>query len=90
VSGAKDLVVNKGILQSSELGHSMMSRITGMGCLFCSIIAAFYAIEDDPLIASFQATQFFGFAGKITAENPAAVGPASFKTAFIDALYNLQ
>ncbi len=36
-------------------GHSMMSKVTAMGCTATGIVGAFLAVNSDPLDASFHA-----------------------------------
>lgn len=86
-SGPQDLVVRDRDTVAVENGHSMMSRVTGTGCMLSAIAAAFAAVERDPLIAAVAAATFFGLAGERAAQ--AAKGPGTFKTALLDALFTL-
>ena len=83
ISGAEDKIINSKNICSLPYGSFLMSRITGMGCSLTSIIAAFHAVCPDPFEASILATSYFGLCG----EQAKSKAPGSFRTAFIDALY---
>lgn len=86
-SGPRDLIVFSGKKAIVENGHPMMGRVTGMGCMLTAIIAAFHAVENDPLTATVSATAFFGLAGEQAALK--SNGPGTFKSAFLDVLFSL-
>jgi hydroxyethylthiazole kinase len=71
-----------------ENGHPLMARVTAMGCAASALVAAFMAVERDPLLASAAALLSFGIAGGIAGER--ASGPGSFPAAILDALYALD
>jgi hydroxyethylthiazole kinase len=52
-----------------------------------TMVAAFAAVEPDPLIAAAGGLACFGLAAEQAAEQ--AHGPATFKVALFDSLYNL-
>jgi len=86
-SGSQDLIVSSGKKVIVENGHSMMGQITGMGCMLTAIIAAFNAVESDPLAATVSATACFGLAGEQAGSF--VKGPGTFKPAFFDALFSM-
>ncbi len=88
VSGATDIIVEKGRIIKTLNGHPLMPRITGMGCVATAITAAFAAVDPSRFHAAANAMSLMGIAGEIAAERSS--GPASFEVAFIDALYNLS
>lgn len=69
-------------------GHVWLTALTGTGCSASTAVAAFLAVEKDPLLAAASALVVFGLAAEKAA--PQASGPASFKVAFHDWLYNLS
>ncbi len=69
-------------------GHSMMARVTAMGCAGSALIAAFLAIEDDPFTAAIQALLALGVAGELAATD--APGPGSLSVHVLDQLYRLD
>ena len=69
-------------------GHPWMGQVTGLGCAAGALIAAFAAVETDPVLASASALLMFGLAGE--AAGHAAHGPGSFAVAFLDALAGLD
>jgi hydroxyethylthiazole kinase len=69
-------------------GHALMARVTGLGCAASALVAAFCAVNDDPLQAAAQGLLVLGRAGELAAET--AEGPASFQMALLDRLYGLD
>jgi hydroxyethylthiazole kinase len=69
-------------------GHPLMARVTGLGCAASALVAAFCAVEDDPLQAAAQALLVLGRAAELAAAT--AAGPASFQVALLDELYSLD
>jgi hydroxyethylthiazole kinase len=69
-------------------GHPLMARVTGLGCAASALVAAFCAVENDPLQAAAQALLVLGRAAELAAA--AAAGPASFQVALLDKLYSLD
>lgn len=65
-------------------GHRWMAEVTGTGCLSGGVIAAFMAVEEDPLNAAACALTVTGVAAECAAEN--AAGPGTFGVALLDAL----
>lgn len=87
VTGAVDFVTDGDAGFRVTGGHSMMPRVTALGCALTGIVGAF-AVGQDPLRATVAALAYFGLAGEVAGQQ--ATGPASFQIAFIDALYTLQ
>lgn len=84
VSGAVDLVTDGKILARAEGGSKFLPMITGAGCSLGGV-AAVYACVAEPFVAALTATAIYNFAGAKAEKY--AEGPASFQTAFLDALY---
>ncbi len=85
VSGATDLVTDGKSVALADGGSRFLPKITGAGCSLGGV-AAVYACVTVPFVAALTATAIYNYAGA-KAEKLAA-GPASFQTAFLDALYN--
>lgn len=87
VSGPIDYVTDG--TQSAHIanGHSMMPRVTALGCSLNGVIAAF--LVDQPAFpATLAALAYYGLAGERAALH--AQGPGTFQSAFLDALYTLS
>jgi len=69
-------------------GHRWMADVTGTGCLSGGVIAAFLAVEPDPLMAAAAALAVIGVAAEHAAEY--ARGPGSFGVALLDSLSALS
>lgn len=87
LTGAVDWVTDGETLLRVENGHSLMTRVTAMGCAATALIAAFAALEADALTAAASALLVVGVAGDIAGET--AQGPGTFQPAFIDAIAGL-
>ena len=87
ITGALDVVASGERAAGVENGHPWLTTITGSGCMATTMVAAFAAVEPDPLLAAAAGLACFG----IAAEEAAAIayGPGSFKVALMDALYHL-
>lgn len=85
VSGPVDLIVKGDEVARIENGHSMMTKVTGMGCTSSAITAAFLAVNTSPVRAAAHAMAVMGIAGEFAARQ--SVGPGSFQVNFLDFLY---
>jgi hydroxyethylthiazole kinase len=70
-------------------GHVLMTRVTGVGCILGSLMAAFTAVQNDRLRAAAGASALLAEAGSRAAKTTAAAGAGSgtFAVALIDHLY---
>ena len=87
ITGARDIVADGERALGVDNGHAWLKTITGTGCMATTMVAAFAAVESDPLIAAAGGLACFGLAAEQAAEQ--AHGPATFKVALFDSLYNL-
>jgi hydroxyethylthiazole kinase len=87
VTGKRDIISAGERILGVDNGHAWLRAITGAGCMATTVIAAFAAVEGDYLLAATGALATYGLAAELAAAQ--AHGPASFKTAFFDQLYNL-
>lgn len=87
VTGAVDLITDGTRVFRVANGHPLMTRITGAGCVATSLIAAFCAVDPDPVTAAALALACFGLAGERAAAT--AAGPGTFLVHLLDALHNL-
>ena len=67
-------------------GHSMMSRLTGTGCMLNVLTAAFLAVGE-PEEAATAAAAMLGICGERAARE--SRGPGSLRAALLDAAYTL-
>jgi hydroxyethylthiazole kinase len=71
-------------------GHPLMTRVTGMGCVATSIVAAFLAVQPIPLLAAVHAIAFIGVAGERAAEPALYEGTGTFRVKFLDSFETLD
>ncbi len=88
ISGKRDIVSDGEMVLGVDNGHPWLTKITGTGCMATSVIAAFASVERDYLMAAAGGLSYFGLAAELAVEK--ANGPASFKVALLDQIYNLQ
>ena len=87
ITGQRDIVSDGCRIVAVDNGHKWLTTITGSGCMATTMVAAFAAVEPDPLLAATAGLACFGLAAELAAVK--ACGPASFKVALFDAIYNL-
>lgn len=87
ISGEVDVMIHKGQVATLRNGHPIMTKVTGMGCTSTTYVAAFNAINADPMQASLHAMAVMGIAGEMAFKR--SQGPGSFIPAFCDVVYNL-
>jgi hydroxyethylthiazole kinase len=87
ITGARDVISDGTRVLGVDNGHRWLTTVTGTGCMASAAIAAFCAVEPDPLVAAAAGLATLGLAAEHAAET--AHGPASFKVALLDAVYGL-
>jgi hydroxyethylthiazole kinase len=88
ISGEIDYIVDHKNILKIKNGHSLMSRVTGLGCTASALCGAFAAVERHPFEAAAAAMAVMGIAGEIAAS--VSVGPGSLQINFLDSLYHLS
>lgn len=87
ITGKRDVISDGERVLGVDNGHQWLQTLTGTGCMSTTVIAAFAAVERDYLLAAATALATYGLAAELAAAE--ARGPASFKVAFLDQIYNL-
>ncbi|WP_373088622.1 hydroxyethylthiazole kinase [Sneathiella sp.] len=87
VTGATDFITDGARELTLEGGHSLMSRVTGIGCAGTALIAAFCAVSrpDAMFTAVTEGLTLLGSAGERAAISNA--GPGGFAAAILDQIY---
>ena len=94
-TGEEDYVSDGTRVFAVPHGHSIMTAVTGTGCLLGAVLAAFfstyYSCKNRLSIGEFLAyvLAYYGLAGE-SAVQESGVKPGSFSVAFMDALYALD
>ena len=89
-TGKTDYASDGERLFSIANGHPLMTRVTGMGCVATSIVAAFLAVQPIPLLAAVHAMAFIGVAGERAAERALNEGTGTFRVKFLDSFDTLD
>ncbi|AFX99202.1 hydroxyethylthiazole kinase [Candidatus Endolissoclinum faulkneri L2] len=87
ISGEVDFVTNGERSVRVFGGSQIMSKVTAIGCALTGVIGAFL-VEQEPFGATIAAHASFSYAGNIAAQN--SLGPGTFNSAMIDALYAIK
>ena len=87
ISGKTDYIIKGERKIGIANGHSLMTKVTGLGCTASALTGAFLAINPSAFCAATHAMVIMGIAGEIAAEH--ARGPGSLQMNFLDALYGL-
>lgn len=92
VSGPVDHIVSARARLRMANGDPLLTRVTGVGCSLGALMAAYAAIEADPLTAAAAATAHLTVAAEQALEHAGAQrsGPGSFAVHLLDALAGLQ
>lgn len=88
VSGKVDIIVDHLLMMKCHYGSAMMPMITGVGCLFSAVIAAFHSIEANRFESAKQGTLFYGMCSEITEKKTKE--PGSFQTEFLNTLHSFS
>ncbi|KAJ3096563.1 hypothetical protein HDU97_005764 [Phlyctochytrium planicorne] len=93
ISGPVDYLSDGKRVVTLSNGNDWLGKITGTGCSTTALIGCFAAVESDPLVAAAAGILVMGIAAE-KAVSPrygglTVNGPATFKTALFDAVYNL-
>jgi hydroxyethylthiazole kinase len=88
ITGKVDIVAGTRGIYRVKNGDALMTHVVGTGCMAASVIGAFAAVESDFPRAAACALTCYGIAAELAAEKSS--GPASFKAALFDCLYNLD
>ena len=91
ITGAVDIIAGGGKTYLIANGHSMLSRVTGTGCMCTSLIGAYCAVTKDFMSAAAAGILTMGLAGEMAYEKlPAADrGAGTFRVKLLDALFQL-
>ena len=96
VTGRVDLVTDGATTLRVEGGHPLVTRVTGTGCAATVLVAAFAAVESEPVAAAAGALASFKLAAETAADlcrgrsGGTEAGPGSFQVALYDALASLE
>lgn len=88
ITGKEDVVTDGERTIVIRNGHSILTKITGTGCLLTSVIGAFVAVEKDYVKAAVAALTFYGVAAELVAAKTVEKGPGSFQIEFLNQLAN--
>jgi hydroxyethylthiazole kinase len=87
ITGPVDLVTDGDREVRISNGHPLMGYVTGTGCAATTTIAAFLAVDKDPVSATCSGLAMFGLAGDIAAQT--ANAPGTFWIEMLNALYTI-
>ncbi|WP_369008789.1 hydroxyethylthiazole kinase [Bacillus sp. DE0042] len=88
ITGKEDVVTDGERAILIRNGHSILTKVTGTGCLLTSVIGAFVAVEKDYVKAAVAALTFYGVAAELAAAKTVEKGPGSFQIEFLNQLAN--
>jgi hydroxyethylthiazole kinase len=91
-SGETDVVAAPDAAYELEVGHPMMGSFVGSGCMLGATVATMAGAIEDVDRAALVGTAAFGLAGEAAADGAFGeyYGPASYQTAFRDAVAGLD
>ncbi|WP_172821050.1 hydroxyethylthiazole kinase [Chryseobacterium sp. T16E-39] len=87
ISGETDIIIDTQQTIFINNGHSMMTKVTGLGCSATALIGAFIGITENITEAVAAAMALIGIAGEIAVSE--SKGPGTLQVNLIDKLYNM-
>lgn len=85
ISGSEDFISNGTVLWKVSGGSSLMTQVTGTGCMLSVLCGVFAAVEPDILAAAVTAAAFWKSCSRRAEALAPCQGPGSFRTALLDA-----
>lgn len=85
ISGPEDFISNGTVLRKVSGGSSLMTQVTGTGCMLSVLCGVFAAVEPDILAAAVTAVAFWKSCSRRAEERAEGRGPGSFRAALLDA-----
>ena len=89
VTGIVDVITDGNQLIKIYNGTSMLSKVTGTGCMTTALIGAFLA-EGTSMTAAAAGVSMMGIAGEIAQERAGSIGMGSFKVELMNALSQMN
>jgi hydroxyethylthiazole kinase len=86
ITGREDIVSDGKTIICITGGSSLLTKVTGTGCLLSSVIGAFHAIESDSLKAAAAALAVYSAAAEMAAEAAGSKGPGTFQIELLNSL----
>lgn len=90
ITGAVDIISDGQRVMSIQNGSSMMSSITGTGCMCSSLVGCFCGAADDMYLAAAGGVLAMGVAGELSVERFGHMGSGSIRVGIIDAISQLD
>ncbi|SDH82399.1 hydroxyethylthiazole kinase [Alteribacillus persepolensis] len=90
VTGERDAVADKHDVYTIYNGNSMLSKVTGTGCLASSVIAAFLSVSDKLTEGAASALGYYGIAAQKASAYTNGQGPGTFQIQLLNALYRID
>jgi len=88
ITGKVDLITDGERIYKVHNGHEMMGMVTGTGCTATVMIAAFLAVDPDPVEAATTGLAYFGLAGEKAAAQTKT--PGTYQISLLDALFSID
>jgi hydroxyethylthiazole kinase len=88
ITGKVDLITDGERIYKVHNGHEMMGMVTGTGCTATVMIAAFLAVDPDPVEAATTGLAYFGLAGEKAAAYTKT--PGTYQIGLLDALFSID
>lgn len=86
ITGEVDVICTEKIILENHTGHSLLTKITGAGCLLGSILTACLTTDDSIEDQALTAVQLYGLAAEYATSHQDQSGAGTFSPYFIDAL----
>lgn len=90
ITGKKDIIAYKEKICTIENGHSILSKVTGTGCMTTSLIGTYMGATKDPFLSSVAGILTMGLSGELAYDSLTVdEGIGTFKVRLFDKVYQL-
>lgn len=86
ITGKHDVISDGKITFIVKNGVSLLTKVTGAGCLLTSIIGAFHAVETSSMRSAVSALAVYGVAAELAERASAGKGPGTFQIELLNSL----
>ena len=86
ITGEQDVISDGERTVINDVGHGMLTCITGSGCLLGALIGAALTVEGDTLEAVQAIVRFYCESAELAMTNTVVNGPGTFQMSFLDEL----
>ena len=90
ITGKIDTISDGARIVRISNGSSLLSKVTGTGCMTSALVGSFCGVTEDYFTATVVGIATMGIAGEMAFKKAGSIGTGSFRSSIIDALSNMN